>query len=126
MKFKITLIVFCEGERQGEIDVLAQFNTTIDALRAVAQLGAANSLLFHHPDMKAILADVPSGALARLHEKMGEGVVVQIKDVAEYHPEIPEELRRDPELMYHVIVSRPRREIPPEGIIDIQRDGQIH
>jgi len=63
MKFQMTLLVFREGERQGEIDVVAEFPDVVAAILAVAQLGAANSLLFTHPDVKALYKS--------LHPKQG-------------------------------------------------------
>ena len=126
MKFQMTLLVFREGEKQGEIDVVAEFPDAVAAIRAVAQLGAANSLLFTHPDVKALHKGLPPKSLARLHETMDPGTVIQIKDVQEYREEIPEELRRDPMLLYHVVASRPVRTIPPEGIIETPHTGPVH
>ncbi len=126
MKFMLTLMVFREGENQGEIDVLCEFPDALAALRAVAQLSAANSLLYTHRDVKALLKGLPKGALAHLQKGMGEGIVVQIKEVREYRPEIPEELRANPRLMYHLAASQLPRKVPPEGIFEVQYTGQVH
>jgi len=125
LKLKLILLVFREGVSQGELDVLCEFPDAITAIRAVAQLGAANSILFAHPDVKALLKGVGPKALARIHETLGEGAVVQIKDVAEHREQMPEELQNHPHA-YHLIVSRPVRQVPPEGIFEVVRDEPIH
>lgn len=96
MKLKMTLMVFREGEKQGDFDVIAEYPDAIAALNAVAQLGAANSLLFSHPDVEALLKSAGPKSLARIHESMGEGMVVQIKNVVEHREVMPEELRSAP------------------------------
>lgn len=126
MKLKITLLVFREGQKQGEIDLLAEYPDAIAAIRAVAQLGAANSLLFAHPDVKALLRGVGPKALARIQELMPPGTVFQIKEIVEFREEIPEALRNDSRMLYHVAASRPVRKVPPEGLIQALHDGQIH
>lgn len=125
MKIQLTLIVFREGQNVGELDVLCEFSDPLAAIRAVAQLGAANSLLYSHPDVRALLEGVPKSGLPRLHERMPAGTVVQIKDVRETREEMPEEIRRSPNA-YHLIASRPGRRIPPEGTLHVQRDGTTH
>ena len=126
MKFCMTLLVITEGETRGEIDVLCEFNTPLDAIRAVTQLGTANSLLFSHPEVRKLFTNLPPTALARLHEHYRMGTVLIVKDVREYKLEVPEDLRRDPELLYHVIASRSRKKIPPEGLITTPDNVTVH
>lgn len=124
MKFQMTLLVFKKGVRQGELDVIAQYPDATAALEAVIQLGAANSLLYHHPDVKALLKDVPLSALARIHESMEPGTVVLLKSIAQCKEVMPEELRTSPHA-FHIMASRPKRKIPREGIIETLHDGQV-
>lgn len=125
MKIQMTLMVFCEGTKQGEFDVIAEYPDAIAALNAVAQIGAVNSTLSSHPDVRALLEGVGPNSLARIHESMGAGTVVQIKKIVEFREEMPEELRTNPHA-FHIIASRPKREIPSEGIVTPVQTGQIH
>lgn len=125
MKLKLTLLVFKEGERQGEIDVIAEYPDAVAALNAVAQLGAASSTQAQHLDVQALLRSLSPKSLARFHEQLGEGVVVLVRSVAEHRDVMPEELRSHPHA-FHLIASRPKRDIPPEGIIKPVHEGQVH
>lgn len=124
MNLKLTLIVFRGGVNQGELVVTAQYPDPIAALNAVAQLGAAHSLLSTHPDVQRVFSHLSPGSLARIHERMGGGVV-QIKEIAQYTQPMPEELRISPNAL-HIMLSRRDRTIPPEGILTLVHEGRIH
>lgn len=125
MKFLMTLLVFKDGERQGEIELLAEFPDEITVLNAVIQLGAANSQLRDHPDVKAMLRGAGPKSLARIHEGMGEGMSVQIKKIARHHEPMPEALRRHPNA-FHIMASRPVRKVPAEGIVESVHEESAH
>lgn len=122
MRLKITLLVFTEGVHQGDLDLIAEYPDPIAALTSVAQLGAANSQSMYHPEVRKLFEDLPPSALARLHERLAPGSVVQIMSITEHREMMPEELRNSPNAR-HIIAARPAPKIPPEGIFKTLNDG---
>lgn len=110
IRMKITFLVFQKGQLDEQLQTIVEFEDATELAYEMLRLAAQNFIIFTHPMVETLAP--PTKLLSRLHPRRGfrPGTAVLVKDVEQLVENVPPELSRDPDLLYHTAMARLHRE----------------
>ena len=117
MKLVLKILVIQSDVVRERLDVLVEFEDVAQAVNAVASVHAVCSPLRYEPLVQSTARMMSRSPLAELGTEFPPDTVLLIESAQEYHEEIPEDLKKNPELLFHVASSRDY--LPPRPAMKI-------